>query len=87
MFYTYVDNKQILIYLLFYYKNKINMNFGARRAVDDSETYKRVSRLAPPPANMYPTTSMSARGQRRVEEWNKLKNSECIHFFFISPIF
>ena len=52
------------------------MNFGARRAVDDSETYKRVSRLAPPPANMYPTTSMSARGQRRVEEWNKLKNSE-----------
>ncbi len=52
------------------------MNFGARRTVDDSETYRRVPRFEVPPPSMYPTTSMSARGQRRIEEWNKLKNSE-----------
>jgi hypothetical protein len=52
------------------------MNFGARRTVDDSETYRRAPRLQVPTPSMYANTSMSARGQRRIEEWNKLKNSE-----------
>ena len=50
------------------------MNFRGRHSQhDDAAAYNLPPRLKPPSRSAYPTTSFSARGARRMEEWQRVK--------------